>query len=272
MPADAGADNPLVSPLVLRFRRLICLLLALGSIASMAACASGPKPEQLCAIDPAREERIAQEIQQTLFDGEIIRISLPGGGDFLAIAYEGEPDKPAVIGLHGPGQHAGSTWVTSLASALNDRGYSFYALQMPVQRKQCESSDAYPQIFPKAIERITAGAQVARASHPAGLVLLGDWLANSYLGATPDAPFDVWVVTGLTGAFRSIGENRPRILDLYGSDGPAITRRTAWLRRTRLWLWGNGEQVEIAGATRGFPEKSAQVAQQIDAFVSRATR
>lgn len=254
------------------FERGLCRVLLFGCVALLAACASNPGAIQNCAVDPAREQRIEQEIEQTLFDGRLTRIKLPGGGDFLAIARPGDPDKPAVISLHGPGQHAGSTSVTGLASALNERGYPVYALQMPVQRKDCESSDAYPQIFPQAFERITAGASDARASHPAGLILLGDWLANSYLGATPDAPFNVWVVTGLTGAFRSIGENRPRILDLYGSAGPAITRRTAWLRRLRLWFWGNGRQVEIAGASRGFSGKSGEVAEQIDSFVSQSTQ
>ncbi len=253
--------------------RFICpILIALASVAALAGCASNKTADAACELDAIREQRLATEVEQTLFDGEIKRISLPAASqpakDFLAIYLDGQPDKPLVIALHGPGQNAGSAWITELGAALNERGYPVLTLQMPVQKKDCEASETYPQIFPAAFERITAAAQSAEAADKPGRVLLGDWLANSYLGATADAPFDSWVVTGLTGAFRSINNNTLNVLDLYGSDGPAITRRTAWIRSARLWFWGNSKQIRIQDAARGFSGKSDEVARHVDDFLS----
>jgi len=243
------------------FIRIFCLLLAGSAVNAQAAA---------CPLDPDREASVGEEIRLSVFDGEVVDIRLPGAGsdeNFLAVHYAGRADlKPFVI-THGPGQTLASHFVTDLSLSLNDLGYPVLALQMPLLERQCEGPDSYPDTFDQGFARINAAASWLSDSYPQAPALVGHWIANVYFERQQNAPFDIWIMTGITGSLGSTGDNFPHILDVYGSQGHPMTLRFAWLRRFWLWLDPGSSQVEIAGADHEFNGRMADVATEVDQFV-----
>ncbi len=247
----------------LPFALLICLV--------MAGCAHSPIA--VCPLAPDREQRIESEITQTLFSGEPIRLRTAGDPqDFLAIWRPGRADRPAIVLAHGPGRHIGSPIINETAMALEALGYATLTLQMPMQRQDCEGGDVYPQLFDAAVARIDAAARWLQGRHPAGRALFAHWIGNEYLARTPNAPFDAWIVNGITGRFGTIGDNEPRILDVYGSQGHPMTLRAAWWRRLWLGFRKDGQQQVIEGANQNFDGRYQALADAIDQFLTRAPR
>lgn len=255
-------------------RWLSNLLLTILTI-GLGACASSNQPANAstCKLDRERESSIEREATATLFDGQPVRIALikkhaGHARDYLAVWTPGNAAKPVIVLAHGPRGNIGSASTTDLALALNELGYGTLALQLPVMQKSCEGSDAYPQTFPEALARIDSAAFWLQAKGIKQLALLGHWVGNEYFGQTDDAPFQSWIANGLTGNFRSIGNNKQlRILDIYGSEGNSITLRTAWLRRIWMYFGKTGQQVVVDGANHSFAGKYNEAATVIDQFL-----
>lgn len=251
---------------MIRIRRLLFI----GTSVLICAVSLNSVHAADCPLDPAREASVSEEIRLAVFDGEAIDISLPGGDDqrsFLAVYYEGQPElKPLVI-AHGPGQTLASHFMTNLGLSLSELGYPVLALQMPLLERECEGAEFYPSTFPDGFERINAAADWLQKSYDEPLGLVGHWVANAYFEHEVSAPFDTWIMTGITGSLGSTGNNFPRILDVFGSEGNAMTLRWAWLRRFWLWLAPGSRQVEIVGADHEFNGRMADVAIEVDQFL-----
>ncbi|MFK7965829.1 MAG: hypothetical protein AB8C46_17845 [Burkholderiaceae bacterium] len=226
-----------------------------------------------CKLDPVREAGVAEEVRLAAFDGEPTDISLADGQEsrsFLAMYYEGSTDKKPFVIAHGPGQTLASHFMTDLALSLSELGYPVLALQMPLVERDCEGAEAYPNTFPNGFKRINAAATWLRSRYDQAPALVGHWIANVYFEQQKNAPFDTWIMTGITGSIGSTGDNFPRILDVYGSEGHQMTLRWAWLRRFWLWLAPGSEQVEIDGADHEFNGQLDEVAVEIDRFLNEA--
>ena len=254
--------------LAMRPVQVVCLSLVLG------ACSSSPSvadDKAACNVDRAREAGIAEQAIATLFDGTPVRIQPKADNtpDFQAVWLPGQAGKPAVVLTHGIRDNLAAESLTEMALAINEQGYGALTLQLPVTKKECEGSDAYPVTFPEAIVRIDAAADWLRARGTTDIALFGHWIGNVYFKNTANAPYQYWIANGLTGNFRSIGDNPTlKILDLYGGDGIAITRRTAWLRKLWLFFGKEGQQVAIEGAPQNFAGKYAEAAGAIDSFLA----
>ncbi|MDH3355650.1 MAG: alpha/beta hydrolase family protein, partial [Chromatiales bacterium] len=89
------------------------------------------------ASDLSREERIADQIVDSIMDGEAVNLSADGR-DFVAIEMpnDSEISRGAAIILHGRGLHP--NWeqvVKPLRTLLPEHGWHTLALQMPVMEK-----------------------------------------------------------------------------------------------------------------------------------------
>lgn len=245
-----------------------------GIMSLVSAVSLGSVHAADCPLDPAREASVSEEVRLAAFDGEVVDISLPVGNkasSFMAVYYEGRPElKPLVI-AHGPGQTLASHFMTDLGLSLSDLGYPVLALQMPLLKRECEGADFYPNTFPDGFKRINAAAQWLRKSYDQPPVLVGHWVANTYFERQADAPFDTWIITGITGSLGSTGNNYPRMLDVYGSAGHEMTLRWAWLRRLWLWLAPGSRQVEISDADHEFNGRMSDVAIEIDRFLNETS-
>lgn len=259
--------KPITGLFSIRSVHVVCLSLILGACSSSQPVAE----EQACNIDRAREAGIAQQAIATLFDGTPVRIQpkVADSPDFQAVWLPGQAGKPAVVLTHGIRGNLAAESLTEMALAINEQGYGALMLQLPVTKKECEGSDAYPVTFPEAIVRIDAAADWLRARGTTDIALFGHWIGNVYFQNTASAPYQYWIANGLTGNFRSIGDNPSlKILDIYGGDGIAITRQTAWLRKLWLFFGKEGQQVVIEDAPQNFAGKYAEAASAIDSFLA----
>ncbi len=125
------------------------------------------------AADVEREQRLVTELEASLFDGDLKRLS---AGKVTFTAVELRPDSTPVRGsiilLHGRGVHA--DWpdnIGPLRMALAQNGWHTLSLQMPVLEKSAKYFD-YLAILPEAFPRIEAGIKHLLTSGHPPLVLL----------------------------------------------------------------------------------------------------
>lgn len=117
------------------------------------------------ASDLKREQRMAEEIVDTILDGEALYLEANDHA-FLTIYTEavagGESSRGTAIILHGRGFHP--DWqdvINPLRVGLTESGWNTLSLQMPVLEKQARYYDYLP-LFPRAIPRIDAAIAYAR--------------------------------------------------------------------------------------------------------------
>ncbi len=125
------------------------------------------------ASDLAREKRLADEIVDSIMDGEPEYLS-DGKNKFLSIYMETESEKPkgAVIIMHGRGYHP--NWkdvVHPLRIGLPESGWHTLAIQMPVLDKKAKYYDYVP-IFPESFSRIEAAIKFLKSKNIKNIVLV----------------------------------------------------------------------------------------------------
>ena len=92
------------------------------------------------SADQEREDRLTEEMETNLFDGDVISL-LPDAGTFAAVEMESQADstRGGVILLHGRGFHA--DWpenIGPLRVGLSEAGWHTLSLQMPVLEKSAK--------------------------------------------------------------------------------------------------------------------------------------
>ncbi len=121
--------------------------------------------------DFEREQRLKDEIVETLFDGDPIDLNA-NGHDFLAIFTEADEAKGVIVMTHGRGFHP--DWpeaINPLRVGLSERGWSTLSLQMPVLLKGSRYYD-YEPLFDAASNRIDAGISYLQTEGFKKIILL----------------------------------------------------------------------------------------------------
>ena len=140
----------------------IVLLLLLSSFTSSAF-----------ASDLQREKRLADEIVDSILDGEAVYLK-SGKNKFLSIYMESDIEKPngAVILLHGRGYHPNWKDVTHpVRVGLPESGWHTLSLQMPVLAKDAKYYDYVPT-FEESFPRIEAAIKFLKSKNINNIVLL----------------------------------------------------------------------------------------------------
>ncbi len=219
-------------------RRILCL--------SLLCCLLAPT----WASDLAREQRIAEQIRDAIFDGEVIRLEA-GGTAFLAIHQrtEREPARGAVLILHGRG--ANPDWVDvvhPLRTTLPEHGWDSLSIQLPVASEGAGEAE-WQATLDEALPRIATAVTYLKKQGMRNLVLIahsfGNLAAARYLLSGPDASIQAWIAIGMPEA----PDLNPRlkeitlpVLALHGErDLPGVlagerARRLA-LRGRDNWTW-----------------------------------
>lgn len=125
------------------------------------------------ASDLAREKRLADEIVDSIMDGEPEYLS-DGKNKFLSIYMETESEKPkgAVIIMHGRGYHPNWKDVAQpLRVGLPESGWHTLSIQMPVLDKKAKYYDYVP-IFPESFSRIEAAIKFLKSKNIKNIVLV----------------------------------------------------------------------------------------------------
>lgn len=163
------------------------------------------------ASDLQREKRMADEIVDTILDGDAVFLKSADDSsehEFLSIYTEAadEPARGTVIILHGRGFHP--DWqdaINPLRVGLTESGWNTLSVQMPVLEKQAKYYDYVP-LFPQAIPRIEAAIAYARqelaASDVDGKVVLiahscGAHMAMAWADVDSFESIDAYVGVGM---------------------------------------------------------------------------
>jgi len=225
-----------------------------------------------------REDRLVEEIEANLFDGELISL-MPGADAFTAVQMASQTDttRGGVILLHGRGFHA--DWpenIGPLRVGLSEAGWHTLSLQLPVLEKSAKYFDYLP-VLPEVLPRIDAALAHLRNQNISPIVLLahscGAHMAMLWMEQYADQGIDAFVGIGMGATDYQQPMRHPfpfaslkvPVLDLYGElDYPAVHR----LAPERLKLLNHGgnplsKQVVATGADHYFSDNSEQLIKEV---------
>jgi len=232
--------------------------------------------------DRDREDRLVEEMEANLFDGDVISL-MPGGDAFAAIEMASQTDatRGAVILLHGRGLHA--DWpenIGPLRVGLSEAGWHTLSLQMPVLEKSAKYFDYLP-VLPEALPRIDAALAHLAAENISPVVLLahscGAHMAMLWTEQHADQGIDAFIGIGMGATDHKQPMRHPfpfaslkvPVLDLYGElDYPAVHRMAS----ERLQLMNQGgnplsKQVMSAGVDHDFTGNSDQLIEEVSVWL-----
>jgi pimeloyl-ACP methyl ester carboxylesterase len=217
------------------------------------------------ASDLAKEKRWADQIVDSLIDGEPVWLQA-GDTKFLGIYTEAEhPTGRAALVIHGIGVHP--NWpqvVYPLRTQLPLDGWSTLSLQMPVLSNEAKPSD-YAPLFDEVAPRIDAGVAFLKAHGAKEVVIvahsLGTDMSTHYLARHPGA-IAAFVGIGMSGGtgdpqtdnVQSLQKIRIPVLDLYGQHDLESVLSSASARAAAAHEAGNPafSQVQTIGANHFF--------------------
>lgn len=235
------------------------------------------------ASDLSREERIADQIVDSIMDGEAVNLSADGR-DFVAIEMpnDSEISRGAAIILHGRGLHP--NWeqvVKPLRTLLPEHGWHTLALQMPVMEKKAKYFDYVP-IFPEAYPRIEAAIDHLKAQGFKHIVLIahscGAHMAMHWIDLNGDNDIAGYVGIGMGATDYKqkmvkpfpLDKMKVPTLDLYGEkDFPAVLRM-APERWSKIQKSGNtlSQQIQINGADHYFVDKGDELVEAVSGWLN----
>lgn len=239
------------------------------------------------ASDLAREQRMAEQIEDAILVGEPIRLKA-GDSEFLAIHTEADGErKGSVLLLHGTGVHP--DWpdvIYPLRSELPAAGWETLSIQLPVAAAGAEHGE-YLRLFPQARERIDAalGFLLEEDARPVFVIghSLGSAMAADYLGAGAGHAGEVagFVAVGLsanvqgaqTGVAADLAKIMMPVLDLYGSEDLPAVRDTAPDRVKIAGDAGNAhyQQLQVDGANHFFNGRDDELVEVVAGWLQQSS-
>ena len=182
------------------------------------------------ASDLAKEKRWAEQISDSLLDGEAIKLN-NGNHDFLAIETQAEnASELGVIIIHGIGIHP--DWpavIQPLRVGLAEAGWNTLSLQMPVLSNDANGED-YEPLMTDAPTRIDAGIRhlakqgtkrIAIVAHSLGARMASYYLSHKkiYREAQTETPIVVYVSIGMGADDKNyLGQVKIPVFDIYGEN------------------------------------------------------
>ena len=244
------------------------------------------QPDDCRASDLEREQRLAEQTIDAIFDGEAIMLDASGRA-FLGIYTAAEiiPEKGAAIILHGRGTHPDWGQVANpLRTALPSHGWSTLSLQMPVLAKDATFYDYVP-IFPEAIPRIEEGIRYLHQQGTQRIVLIahscGVHMSMAWLKQQGDSDIDGYIGIGMGATdyqqpMRSpfpFDRIRVPLLNIYGSnDYPAVQRQAQGLEPLLEGINPASAQIRIEGADHYFDDYNDELVTAIAGWLGTLER
>ncbi|MCW8923280.1 MAG: alpha/beta hydrolase family protein [Gammaproteobacteria bacterium] len=181
------------------------------------------------ASDLNKEQIWADEIEDTLMDGEIIMLD-DGSNEFLSLFTEATEDQQrAAIIMHGTGIHP--DWeqvIRPLRIGLTEHGWHTLSIQMPILPNDAEYTE-YAPLYKEVAPRINAAMKYLKEDGYKKIVLIGhsqgSTMGSYYLSENkndvlgfvgigmPDLHDDVRMMNT-----ESLKKITTPVLDIYGSD------------------------------------------------------
>lgn len=241
-------------------------------------------PTLACSADLAREKRIAEQIENVIFDGGPVYLK-DGVHEFLSIHMRTEqsPALGGVIVLHGLG--ANPDWVDvvqPLRIGLTEHGWETLSIQAPVAREGANESE-WDATVPEATPRIDAALAFLKQRNILNVAIVahshGARMAAHYLANQQPEQVQAFVAVGMsanpsdrtTGNLAALRKIKLPILDLYGELDLPQVKDTARERRLAARDAENERyrQTEVAGADHFFANHSELLLAKVRAWLAR---
>jgi pimeloyl-ACP methyl ester carboxylesterase len=224
--------------------------------------------------DTAKEQRWAEQVIDTLFDGEAIWLDA-GGHEFLGIemaAAEGDTGRAAIV-VHGIGIHP--NWdqvIRPLRVQLTEHGWHTLSIQMPILPNDADPAE-YEPLFDEVTDRFRAAMEYLHAAGQRDLVVvahsMGASMTMRFLADQPETSLRGVVLVGMNGERQHGSYDKVAvletltlpILDLYGSEDLPGVVQYAGRKANAAHLAGNRSylQVEAQGANHFFDGEEQQL-------------
>ncbi|MGV6827664.1 MAG: DUF3530 family protein [bacterium] len=222
------------------------------------------------ASDLAKEQRWKDQIVDALLDGDEATLN-DGKNDFLGIITEAdEPQKTAVILMHGIGVHP--DWeqvIKPLRVELPAMGWTTLSIQMPVLPNEAEEKDYLP-LLSEAAPRIAAGIAYLKDNGYDDAILiahsLGARMASMAL-SEDKVSAKAYVAIGMgPGNIEHLSNIKIPMLDLYGSeDLPDVVSSAA--KRAAAENPATAKQVRIEGANHYFDDNNEVLLETVSNWI-----
>lgn len=236
------------------------------------------------AADLQREKRLADEIVDSILDGEPVYLS-DSKNKFLSIFMESEVSKPkgAVIIMHGRGYHPDWKDVAHpLRIGLPESGWHTLSIQMPVLSKKAKYYDYMP-IFPDSFSRIEAAIKFLKDKNIHNIVLVAHSCSVHMSMAwfdkadTKDIKAYIGIGMGATDYKQYMPKPIPLdklkipVLDIFGSNefGAVIKAAPTRLKMIRSTNIVKSEQRIIADADHYFSDRGNTLTKEIKDWLGK---
>jgi pimeloyl-ACP methyl ester carboxylesterase len=251
----------------------MCLIVLLLSICS-----------SVNASDLAREARLAEEIVDSILDGEVIDLDVENTL-FMGIYTESETDSQnrAVLILHGRGYHPDwSSFVNPLRTALPASGWNTLSFQLPVLHNGAKYYDYVP-LFTEAGPRIEAAINFLKEQGNKQIVLIahscGAHMAMNWFEHFGDQRISAYIGAGMGATDYKQYMSKPYplekiqvpVLDVYAqNDYPAVIRK-APERLSRIKQAGNpaSGQVVVANSDHYYTDKNDAIIKTVEQWLDK---
>ena len=239
-------------------------------------------PISAAASDLAREQRMADEIVDSILDGDAVYLK-SGDHEFLNIYTETDAESPAgaVIILHGRGYHP--NWdqvVRPLRVGLLDSGWNTLSMQMPVLEKTAKFYDYVP-VFNESFPRIEAGIDYLKQQGNSKIILIAHSCSVHMVMAWVDAgrfkDIDAYVGIGMGATDYKQPMAKPfpldkikvPVFDVYGADEYPAVLRGAVDRKKLIELAGNkkSKQQSIPNANHYFTDQGDALLEAVSSWL-----
>ena len=238
------------------------------------------------AADLAREIRIAEQIEEAILDGDVVRLP-DGEHEFLAIhrRSDADPIRGAAIVLHGRGAHP--EWadvVQPLATGLPESGWDTLAIQLPVAAASAPDRD-WDALIPEAIPRINAAVAFLRERDVSNIVLvahsMGARMGAHFLAAETASEIRAFVAIGLSvhrkdrtaGPLADLSKIKIPMLDIFGERDLSDVLNSTKERKLAARDAANTayEQVRIPGADHFFAGLDELLVSRVSAWMAKVS-
>jgi len=217
--------------------------------------------------DTAKEKRWAEQVIDTLFDGEAVWLNT-GEHQFLGIemAPENAAARQGIIVLHGIGVHP--NWqqiIRPLRVGIAEQGWHTLSIQLPILANEA-TPEEYAPLFSEVPARIDAAINHLKKKGVRDIMLvahsMGSAMSVGYLSGSKDTPVKAAVLIGLNAQGDSTPMNiadalktiSQPVLDVYGDEDLPGVIASAPIRADALFVAGHpaSRQVRMEGANHFF--------------------